>query len=57
MRGQSACRKVSATGDKVTILGDLHTTDGVSVDTFERILEEEANKQRQAATDPMLVLQ
>jgi hypothetical protein len=57
MRGQSAYRKVSATGDTVTIIGDLNTTDGVSGDTFERFLEEEAKKQRQAATDPMLVLQ
>jgi hypothetical protein len=57
MRGQSSYRKVSNTGDTVTILGDLNTKYGVSGDTFERFLEEEAKKQIQAATDPMLVLQ
>jgi hypothetical protein len=54
-RGESAYRKVLATCSQVADLAHLNTTHGVSGKPFSWFLHDQATRQREEDTDPLLI--
>jgi hypothetical protein len=56
-RGETAYRKVLATVSQLANLDDLNTTKGVSGQSFSKFLQDQATRQRDEATDHLVLQQ
>jgi hypothetical protein len=56
-RGDSAYRKVLATGSQLADLAHLNTTHGVSGESFVKFLHDQATRQREEDVDLLLIQQ